>query len=375
MELSVRLMRIFTRVFRICPVKRDKIVLTAYNGRQYSCNPKYLTEALVKNGNFRIYYALAGNRNPAIPEQVTVVKYRSIKHFYHLMTAGYIVVNSSGLSNLLPYRKSQTLINTWHGGGYFKTIGDDFFTSKSHMQKRKISGKNTKYILASCEVFAEQLPRSMKVSEDAVVRCGLPRDDLFFSDTSKIKEKVCKHFKIDADTEILLYAPTYRDGKLKSIHETEIEALDVDGTIESLEKRFGKKFVFMFRAHHDMIPENLSEKCVNASDYDDMQELLAAASAFITDYSSCMWDFSLQKKPGFLYAPDLEKYASEHPLGTKPEDWPFEIYKTNKSLQEAILSYDEESGNRKIEHYLKVAGSYEDGHASERVIELITGKK
>lgn len=38
-----------------------------------------------------------------------------------------------------------------------------------------------------------------------------------------------------------------------------------------------------------------SENVINMSNYPDTQELLMAADILITDYSSIMWDFSLQK--------------------------------------------------------------------------------
>ena len=49
------------------------------------------------------------------------------------------------------------------------------------------------------------------------------------------------------------------------------------------------------------------------TDYPDMQELLAAADMLITDYSSCIWDYSFLYRPCFLYTPDLRAVSCERP--------------------------------------------------------------
>ena len=43
-------------------------------------------------------------------------------------------------------------------------------------------------------------------------------------------------------------------------------------------------------------------------DHHGAKGLLTQMDALITDYSSCIFDFALTKKPGFLFAPDLEDY-------------------------------------------------------------------
>lgn len=365
----VGFLRMALKLFWVFPIDDHKVVLTAYNGRQFGCSPKYLSLQLAKDGR-TVYYALQ-NSSMKLPNGIKTLKYRSVAHFYHLMTAKYIVINSSGLTDLLPYRKKQVLINTWHGGGYFKIMGNDFFVSKKHKKNREISGKNTTFFLASCEAFAEQLPRAMSVDEKSVYKCGMPRNDLMFSGGSEARKKVCAYFKIPESKGIVIYAPTYRDGITASVNDSGFEPIDVKSVLSALKERFHKEFVFIFRAHHDMIPDNLSDDTINASDYSDMQELLAASDVFISDYSSCMWDFSLQRKPGFLYTPDLHEYEYKHPFGTKTEDWPYHLCLSNNELVNRIQSFNAGENISKIEHYLTVSGSYEDGHSTKRLISEI----
>ena len=113
MDISVKIIRILTRLFYLFPIQKRKVVLTAYNGRQYSCSPKYISEGLLrKDGEYRIIYALKRDSKDNIPEGIERVTYRSFIHFYHLMTAGFVVFNSTGIPGLLPYRQKQVIIQT-----------------------------------------------------------------------------------------------------------------------------------------------------------------------------------------------------------------------------------------------------------------------
>lgn len=364
--MKIELLRALLRVFWLLPINNKKVVITSYNGRKFSCNPKYLALALLRT-DAKVYFAQRKNYNPELPADIKPIRYRSVSHFIHLMTAKYIVVNSTGITELVPFRSNQVLINTWHGGGYFKAIGNDHFVSTEQKRKRKIAGKNTTFFFASCEKFAEQLPRSMCVKSQNVYRIGLPRNDLFFTEQTAIRDKVYEYFKIEKNIGIVLYAPTYRDGAVKDINESGFLPIDVDGVLSALKKRFQKEYVFMFKAHHNMVPENLSAKCINASFYEDIQELLSAAEVLITDYSSCMWDYCLSRKAGLLYTPDIDNYSKVHSFGTPPSVWPFSICKSNEEIVERILAFDMTENARKIDDYLSYMGSFEDGKSIERI--------
>ena len=366
-------MRIFTRVFRIFPIANDKVVITSFNGRLFNCNPKYLAIALADT-DLKVYYALrnpkAGNQ---IPEKIHIVKYRSLKHFYLLMTSKYIVVNSAGVAGLLPYRKKQQLICTAHGGGSFKYTGVKIFKSKEALKKRKISGDNTTYYLSSSRKFTEDQSEAMLVNEKKFINTGMPRNDILFVDHPEVLKRVKEHYHIPEETGIILYAPTYRDGPVKSISGYGFEPLDVDQVIDACRKRFNKDFVFLFKAHHDMLPESMSEASINASDYSDTQELLYCADVMISDYSTIQWDYSLMRRPGFLYGPDLEQYMSVHPFFQDYHEWPFAMSRSNEELVDSILHYDEDAGKKRIETYLDQLGSYDVGTAIPQTLKIVFG--
>jgi CDP-glycerol glycerophosphotransferase len=53
-------------------------------------------------------------------KKIKTVSFFSIKYIYHAMTAEYIITNI-GIEPFFPIRKSQIVINTWHGGGAYKS--------------------------------------------------------------------------------------------------------------------------------------------------------------------------------------------------------------------------------------------------------------
>lgn len=110
---------------------------------------------------------------------------------------------------------------------------------------------------------------------------------------------------------------------------------------------------------------------IEATDVLDMQELIALTDVAITDYSSWIYDFMLMRKPGFIYAVDLEKYNTERGFYYPIETTPFAISTNNDELVDSILSFDDEAYQSKLEAFLEEKGCVEDGHAAERAADLI----
>lgn len=373
--MIIRVLRNLLRVFYIFPIKKNKVVLQAYNGRLYTCSPKYISEGLKATGRYEVYYALNADSKDEVPQGMKRLKYRSLAHFYHLMTAGFVVFNSSGITGFLPYRKKQVIIQTWHGGYSFKVIGNDIFSDEQSRRNRKLTGDLITFFLSGSQMATDQHSSAMSVAKQKFLNIGLPRNDVLFQNHTVIKEKVYKRFGLDGDTQIVLYAPTYRDGPVKAMADYGLEAIDDNGVVKALKDRFGGKFVFMYKAHHDMMPTNIGKNCINASDYSDIQELMCVATVIITDYSSCMADFALQRRPGFLFTPDLEEYKSVHPLSMDPQKWPYPTAGSNDELLKNIREYDEKKGLDKIEDFFTRIGNCDEGHAVESLIKIMDKKK
>ena len=111
---------------------------------------------------------------------------------------------------------------------------------------------------------------------------------------------------------------------------------------------------------------------INATDYNDIQELLCASDIGITDYSSWMCDYVLTRKPGFLYASDIQKYIDDergfyYPLSSTP----FKVAENSDELVKKIMEFDDKKYQKEVDKFLKDRGCYEDGNASSRIVDIL----
>ena len=106
-----------------------------------------------------------------------------------------------------------------------------------------------------------------------------------------------------------------------------------------------------------------------------MQTLLLASDILITDYSSVMFDFELLKRPCFLYCPDFEDYVKkERKTYFSLQELPFTLDTSNEALISSILAYDEEEYLGRLRTFDERIGSFERGHACEKIIEWISNR-
>lgn len=355
---------------KIVPVDCKKIVFSSFGGERISCNPYYIYKELKKDyDNFSLYW-ISNNKNIVIKEKYQL-KYGTLRYIYHMLTASCVITNDT-LPSYLPFRKKQLVINTWHGGGLFKqTYGYCSEVEKNYNERiNKIHNIDTKLYTLSGEAWYRQVVNKRFGYFGKVLKCGMPRNDIFFNDSMKQAEIIVKkHYGISMSDSIVLYAPTFRGSSVSAIKKDSFHPVDVKEVTRALEKKFNKKFHFIFRGHHAM--KTSLDGCIDASSYPDMQELLASADVFISDYSSCLWDYALTNKPIFLYAPDLEEYAIKPGFESDYKKWPFIMAQSNNELVKKIEGFDYDSFYQNIKCYLDDYGSYEKGSASKQVVDYI----
>ena len=307
------------------------------------------------------------------------------------MTAKIIVANIPSPC-YVPRRKSQVMIDTWHGGGAYKRFGittpkqeslsklsghailttEAKDNSKWELYKAYYNAIDTSLFISSCKVFTDVIHEAQLIPKESCLEFGTPRNDIFFKDTTSIKEKAKDKLGIHRDKKVILFAPTYRGNVKKQQNDL---ILDINQCIDAAKERWGGEWVFVYRMHifsSSLDRAKIPESAIDASKYDEMQELLCMADVFITDYSSSQWDFALTKKPGFLFTPDLDYYTNEdRGFYTPIEDWAFPYAQTNEELAKLITDFDESSHLEKVQRHLDMLGSCEDGHATEKVCKII----
>ena len=122
----------------------------------------------------------------------------------------------------------------------------------------------------------------------------------------------------------------------------------------------------------DVVIEIRDARIPISSQNPDMQELIVASDILITDFSSCMFDMGIAGKECILYAPDLEEYLErERGMYFTIEELPFPLSKNMDDLCKKLKEFNQKEYLKKLNVFMKKIGSFEDGHASERICEFI----
>ncbi len=382
---KARRINLFYHMLRVFPVKMGKIVFTTFEGDGgFCCNPRYIAEELLhRNENKKNYEMiwLVNNMNRQFPEGIRKIKNTFWNRAFHLVTA-QIWVDNSRKAYGTAKRKNQLYIQTWHGALEFKPVGmfrGRLFPKIAYLIS-KYDSKLVDYVLSNSEWCTNRYPY-MLLYRGEVLKTGSPRCDIFITKRKKLYRRVRELYQIPEDGKIAMYAPTFRGGGQKGKRQvySENPTLDFENLMKILHEKFGGTWYVFLRLHPQLsakmkgIPiEESSKYILDVSQADDMNELLAAADIFITDYSSAAFDAVNMYMPVFLYMDDLQEYVRERgKLMWNLDKLPFPASETNEELGKAITEFDQELYNEKVHMFLEKHNVLEDGHASERVADVI----
>lgn len=367
--------RLLLRLMCFLPIKRERILFYPANGNYY-CNLKYICQALLRmqDRGYDIVWVTDRSKEDQFPPQVRLCPKRSWAFFYYALTAKVLLFNS-GITNCLIKRKGQTFIETWHGGGAYKRTDKTGSKEPNRYKRARIAKGISRYdyVISSSSAFTKAFREDMGIGNAEFCPYGMPRNDIFFdAEKSRVmSDSIRQKYRLTSE-KIVLYAPTFRDNGMEN-------TIDFPLVLKHLEQKYGGKFIFFLRCHPHVagnIFKKYSERSgiIDVSAHPDMQELLCAADVLITDYSSCMWDFSLSYKPCFIYATDIDGYKQERNFHTPMSEWPFPIAEDNTQLAKKIDEFDMAGYIAAVKSHHLALGSYEDGHAAERVSQLISMK-
>lgn len=360
----ILILRSIRKIFFVLPVKKNRVIFESFSGVAYSCNPKYISEKLKEKYGDNIEIVWAVKNKNILPDGTLYCKYRSFKHFLFRITSKVYICNYLQAIEI-PKRKEQIEIQTWHGGGCYKKVGvDERKRSSIYEIRRDMHIKETDFFIASSKYWEDEVMRKQFKFGGKALEIGMPRNDCLVGKTdlqkvNAIKEKI----GVEDNTYMILYAPTWREGADR------FETLDYDAIALAFSEKFGKKCQIVFRAH--LYGKEKAKNIIDMTDYPDMQELLYASDALITDYSSSMWDYSLTGKPCFLYVPDLHRYVQQRGFDKDIHTWGFPVCESNRELIYQINSFNENDFKLNMKYHQQNLESFEKGNASEKMADLI----
>lgn len=377
--------KIFGNIFTLLTgcftkVQKGRVMCWAYSFKQYSCNPRYLTEYLLENNpEFEIYWVFRGNVDTSgIDSRIRCVRYRSLEYFKLVNTAEFFITNARTDPYRIYWHKrpGQKYLMLWHGGVALKKIEKDAESqlSYSYLKKARIDSKACDLMISGCR-FQTSLLKEKFWYDGEILEKGIPRNDVFFKTESHagMKEKICRKYGIDGSSRLILYAPTFR--RDKSIEPYRINWSRIIPEISRIYQ--GDKVTVLLRLHPNLIGKADTSSLINdtavidVTRYHDMQELLCVADMLITDYSSSMFDITMLKKPCLLYATDIEKYDRGYYFSFT--ELPFPLARNEEQLMENMQNFDSKAYVENVDRFFeKHIGMCEDGNAAKAIAEWLT---
>lgn len=360
-------------------VHSKRVLFWSYYFTKYSCNPRYITEYLLKEhpGEFEIYWCFKKDVNiDSLPKEVKVVRWRTLKYLLILNSSNFIFTNSrTGIwGSSFVKRKKQKYVMTWHSSMGIKKIEKDAEKElpRTYIQNAKYDSSICDLILSGCRFRSDIIKRAFWYNGE-ILEGGTPRNDILFKNNAQLKVDVLKQYDIPYNAKILLYAPTFRKDMGLSYYKFEW-----NDVIPVLEEKFGSPIFIFIRLHPNFCSNGIvlsdlyqNDRVRDFTYYHDMQELLCVSDILVTDYSSSLFDFSLLNKPCFIYAKDYDIYDR----GTyfELDSLPFPFAVSDLEFKKRIIEFDESKYIMNVSYFNKqIIGSYEDGNACKKMYNWMT---
>lgn len=212
---------------------------------------------------------------------------------YYQFVARVCVCSHSTFSDFNPLvlllRRGMFKVQLWHGAPMKKIMADLEVGWFKMIKQRLYDGYDL--VLSPGPKFTNIIQNAFRVSSTQVITAKYPR----------IKPK-------SQDGNLILYAPTYRDGNSFNYFNN-LNFGKIDKILRKL------NYVLLIRLHPSLnAKKSLKEEVVKLRNIEidetpDVGDILPKVSVLISDYSGIIFDFLYYKRP-IIYAPfDLEEYV------------------------------------------------------------------
>ena len=359
--------------------KNKKTILFLYEaGYNMASNLKAVQKRMMERGIDKEYTILEYAWVADIPSEYSIserIRNQSVLMKY-LAKANIIFVDNyvPAFTRVRIDLENTTIINVWHAGIGFKAVG---YSRWGHLAASAPFLAHRVYTYGVCgsrqvsHVFAE----AWGINSERVLPTGMPRMDKYLDEKHRREktEELYEKYPMCKGKKVILFAPTFRGNNHPDAHYP-FEIMDFD----KLYKLCGDEYVVLFKMHpwiSDPVPiEQYRDKFLDLTDYPDINNLFYITDLLITDYSSCIYEFSLMRKPMLFFAFDEMQYSISRGFH---HDYrlaaPGKVCNTFDELLTAIEKKDFEF--EKVEQYVKRNFEIIDSNSSDRVIDwFLLGK-
>ncbi len=295
-----------------------------------------------------------------------------MRSIYHLATSKVVFIdNYFGFLSVTSFKPNVRCIQLWHAAGAIKQFGllDPSNAKRSARANERFQQVYDRfsYVVVGSEKMSTIFRQSFNLSEERLIRTGIPRTDFFFNklEHKQIERQLIAHFPVINGKKVILYAPTYRNGELNEV-KLQLE-------IEKLYNELGANHVLMLRVHpaiQGKFENRYPDFVIDVSDYENINQLFIITDILITDYSSIPIEFSLLNKPMIFFTYDLDEYTKKQGFWDDYQvNLPGPIAYTTDDIISLIQADD--FNIERIQSYAKQWNQYSRGNASKAIVHLL----
>ncbi|MGY1840449.1 MULTISPECIES: CDP-glycerol glycerophosphotransferase family protein [unclassified Modestobacter] len=351
-----------------------KVVLNSFRGA-YSDSPRTIFEALRERGDdLEVSWLAAPDRIGDFPAGVTTVELGSAEARAALESAD-VVVSNDHIGFDWDKRPGTTYLQTWHGTPLKRIHNDVLWAPEGRLAYLDTEIARWDALLSPNAVSTPRFRKAFGFT-GPVHETGYPRNDLLSSpDRDRLRAEVRAELGIAEGVTAVLYTPTWRDDQVFGGNGGPQHTFPLD--LGDFAHGLGEDHVLLLRLHQ-MVSDRLAvpggAPVRDVSRYPDIRYLYLAADVLVTDYSSTMFDFAVTGKPILNFTYDLD-YFQDTLRGfyfDLAEAAPGPLLSTSDEVLAAIaeLARRPWEPTPRYTRFQEKFCSLEDGHATDRVLEL-----
>ena len=363
--ILVFLLKLFFQPFRLLK-PRNKIVMITRQSDSPTLDFILLRDAIIKKNPSEKVVILAKTLGKSSSEKFSYILHM-FTQMYHLATSHIIIVDGYCMAVcILPHKKNQKVIQTWHAVNVIKKFGylalDMPYGRKSDYAIPMRMHRNYDYITSCGIETGKILAKSFDCDESKVKLMGLPRIDYIRTKNEKVYNAILRDYPQVAEKPCILYAPTFRKGRPVKLNSL-LKAVDLD------------KYNLIVKLHPvDMagFTDGIDSRIICDTKYLSY-DWLWHCQKIITDYSGIGIESALLSKELYFYFYDYEDYCRKNGLILDMKKEPVSKYVAYNSRQlEKMLSkeYDPSAVQKFLERYIDIPLDDCSGQFADWVLEL-----
>lgn len=268
--------------------------------------------------------------------------------------------------------KKTKLVQVWHAGVGFKSVGYARFGEKGSPYALDSAHRKYTHAIVGGEALRDVYAEVFGIDRENCLPYGLMRIDGYM-DKEKIdnfKTEFYQQYPQFKDKKIILFAPTFRGTGQRTAHYP-YEVIEQDKIYDMC----GDEYVFLIKMHPFILKKmeiepQYQDRIIDFSNFPDINQLFYVTEILITDYSSNIYEFSLQRKPIISFAYDKDEYELLRSVHRPLDKYaPGKVCLTIDEVIETIKNKDFEM--EKLYKFIDENFDNSEGYASDKVIDNI----